>query len=201
MNERQKRLIEVYEHLRKYFNVHTKTEFAEAVHYGRTSMSAAMNGSMKYLTNKLFESICEAFPNVFNRTYLIRGFGRLLTIEEQARCEDIDDRLNNPEYAYKPQQEEKEKESGMQGHADYSSLINATIAAKDDAIESYKKLLKSKDDLIASLEQRIKEKDEYIATLKERLVEYRRTIDSQNLTSYPFPIGAADNPRKPRQTP
>ena len=29
MIERQKRLIEVYEHLRRYFGIHTKTGFAE----------------------------------------------------------------------------------------------------------------------------------------------------------------------------
>ena len=199
--ERKDRLKQVYEHVRKYYGIHTQGEFADYIKYARAYISSAMHGNEKNLTNKLFTSINDAFPGVFNLTYLIRGFGRLLTIEEQARCEDIDDRMSNPEYAYKPHQEEKEKESGMQGHADYSSLINATIAAKDDAIESYKKLLQSKDELIASLEQRIKEKDDYIATLKERLVEYRCTIDSQNLTSYPFPIGAADNPRKPRQTP
>ena len=46
MNERQKRLIEVYEHLRRYFGIHTKTGFAEALHYGRTSLSAAISASM-----------------------------------------------------------------------------------------------------------------------------------------------------------
>ena len=70
MNERQKRLIEVYEHLRRYLGIHTKTGFAEAVHYGRTSMSAAMNGDEKYLTDSLFKNICAAFPGVFNLEYL-----------------------------------------------------------------------------------------------------------------------------------
>ena len=49
MNERQKRLIEVYEHLRKYYGVHTKTQFAEALGYGRTSLSSALNGNEDYL--------------------------------------------------------------------------------------------------------------------------------------------------------
>ena len=83
MNERQKRLNEVYEHLRRYFGIHTKTGFAEAIHYGRTSLSAAMNGDESYLTDNLFKNICEAYPYVFNIDYLLNGSGQLLTIQEE----------------------------------------------------------------------------------------------------------------------
>ena len=82
MNERQKRLIEVYEHLRRYYGIHTKTGFAEALHYGRTSLSAAMNGDENYLTDKLFKNICDAYPGTFNLDYLLNGEGDLLTIEK-----------------------------------------------------------------------------------------------------------------------
>jgi hypothetical protein len=96
MNERQKRLIEVYEHLRRYFGIHTKTGFAEALHYGRTSMSAAMNGDEKYLTDSLFKNICEAYPGVFDIDYLLTGKGALLTVEEEVRNVDIDKNINLP---------------------------------------------------------------------------------------------------------
>ena len=82
MSERQKRLIEVYDHLRRHFGIHTKTGFAEALHYGRTSMSAAMNGDNSYLTDNLFQKICAAFPNVFNLDYLLTGKGQLLINNE-----------------------------------------------------------------------------------------------------------------------
>ena len=85
MNERQKRLIEVYEHLRKHYGIHTKTGFAESLHYGRTSMSAAMNGDEKYLTDSLFKNICEAYKGVFDLNYLLTGNGQLITHEEDAR--------------------------------------------------------------------------------------------------------------------
>lgn len=84
MKERQKRLMEVYEHLRKYYGVHTKTGFAEAVKYGRTSMSSAMNGNELYLTDGLFRSICLAYPNVFNLNYLLTGEGSLLQSNKEA---------------------------------------------------------------------------------------------------------------------
>ena len=83
MNERQKRLIEVYEHLRRYEGVHTKTGFAEALHYGRTSMSAAMNGDESYLTDKLFKNICDTYPGTFNLDYLLNGDGQLLLNKEE----------------------------------------------------------------------------------------------------------------------
>ena len=102
MNERQKRLIEVYEHLRKYYGIHTKTGFAESLHYGRTSMSAAMNGDEKYLTDSLFKNICEAYRGVFNLNYLLNGEGDLLTIQEEVTNEELEKQFNpQPSYADK----------------------------------------------------------------------------------------------------
>lgn len=78
MIERQKRLNEVYQYLRQNRGIHTKTDFAEVIRYGRTSMSAALNGNESYLTDSLFRNICDAFPNTFNLQYLLRGEGELL---------------------------------------------------------------------------------------------------------------------------
>ena len=174
MNERQKRLIEVYEHLRKYYGIHTKTGFAEALHYGRTSMSAAMNGDEKYLTDSLFKNICEAYKGVFNLNYLLTGEGDLLTLEEEVHNEEYE-KLYNPQ------------------PIDQSSLINATIAAKDEAIVSLKRELQTKNDLIQSLRDQLAAKDQLIAEQKARLIDYRRIIDSRDdMTNYPFPIGTAE---------
>lgn len=83
MNERQKRLIEVYEYMRDNMKIHTKKQFAEAIKYGRTSISAALNGNEAYLTDKLFESICGSFPGVFNIDYLLHGLGELIDTDHQ----------------------------------------------------------------------------------------------------------------------
>lgn len=90
MNERQKRLIEVYDYVRQHFGIHTKQGFAEALNYGRTSMSAALNGNEGYLTDSLFKSICAAFPGVFNLDYLLTGEGSLLVEESNAKVQDTD---------------------------------------------------------------------------------------------------------------
>ena len=68
MISRQKRLHEVFEHLRKFFGIHTQTDFAVALKYSRVYISSALNGNEKNLTDKLFENICEAYPGVFDRS-------------------------------------------------------------------------------------------------------------------------------------
>jgi hypothetical protein len=77
MLERAKRLQEVYVYLHKNRNIHTKAEFAESIDYARAYISSALNGNEKYLTNKLFESICEKFHEL-NLEYLLHGNGELV---------------------------------------------------------------------------------------------------------------------------
>ena len=184
MNERQKRLIEVYEHLRKYYGIHTKTGFAEALHYGRTSMSAAMNGDEKYLTDSLFKNICEAYKGVFDLNYLLTGDGDLLTLEEEVHNEEYE-KLYNPQ------------------PIDQSSLINATIAAKDEAIASLKRELQTKNDLIQSLRDQLAVKAQLIRARDSRILELERRIDQSNaddLSKYHFPIGVAEDQSRQQQT-
>lgn len=89
MLDRQKRLNEVYEHLHNHFGVHTKGEFADIIKYARAYISSAINGNEKYLTDKLFTNICEAFPGVFDLHYLLTGEGSLLTVEEETHDSDM----------------------------------------------------------------------------------------------------------------
>jgi hypothetical protein len=91
MNERQKRLIEVYNFVRQHYPIHTKTDFANAVGHGRTSMSAALNGSEEYLTDALFQKICVAYPGVFNLDYLLTGRGELLLPIPRPECQQVSD--------------------------------------------------------------------------------------------------------------
>jgi hypothetical protein len=145
MNERQKRLIEVYEYLRRYYGIHTKTGFAEALRYGRTSMSAAMNGDEKYLTDSLFKNICEAYKGVFDLNYLLTGEGDLLTVEEDARNNAIQDT------------------SGM---IDQSSMMNALIAAKDETIASLQRELDAKNETITLQRSRIADLERQLAAAR-----------------------------------
>ena len=83
MNERQKRLKEVYEHLRKFYGIHTQSDFANALRKSRNAITLALNGDEKYLTDNLFKNICEAYKGVFNLNYLLTGEGSLLADTEE----------------------------------------------------------------------------------------------------------------------
>ena len=175
MNERQKRLIEVYEHLRRYFGIHTKTGFAEALHYGRTSLSAAMNGDVSYLTDNLFKNICDAYPGVFDLNYLLTGEGSLLTTEEEVHNEDHEKLYNHQSI-------------------DQSSLINAALAAKDETIAALRDQLTAKDTVIQAKDELIANLRQQIATLQQQL---HAAKDEELFKDFPFPKGIADKKDKP----
>lgn len=82
MNERQKRLKEVYEYLRANYGIHTQEDFANSLHKSRNAITLALNGNEKYLTGKLFKSIREAYPGIFNLNYLMTGEGTLLAMSD-----------------------------------------------------------------------------------------------------------------------
>lgn len=171
MNERQKRLIEVYDHLRRYFGIHTKTGFAEAIHYGRTTLSAAMNGDESYLTDNLFKNICEAYRGVFNLEYLLNGTGQLLTIQEEVQNEELEKMIN-------PQP------------ADVNDLIKAALDAKEETINTLKSQMTDLRIQLVEKDKRIEEKDSMIAMLRQRIADLENA-DRFN-GDYPFPIGVAD---------
>ena len=134
MLDRQKRLNEVYEHLHNYFNIHTKGDFADSIKYARAYISSALNGNKKYLTDKLFTNICDAYPGVFDLNYLLTGEGSLLTIQEEVKSEQI------------------EKESNPQQP---SSYIDKLIASLEKQVKDKDDQLADKDRIIKLLEQKI----------------------------------------------
>ena len=146
MLERQKRLNEVYEHLHNHFGVHTKGDFAESVQYARAYISSAMNGNEKYLTDKLFTNICEAYQGVFNLNYLLNGEGELLTPEEDAKSSEI-------EKAAKPS-------------SDDSSAMN-------NILEMYARMIRGVDDLRVELNTNLAEVKALKEDLHQAVYDFR----------------------------
>lgn len=97
---------------------------------------------------------------------------------------------------------------------DYSSITNAMIAAKDDAIESLKRELvkteesakrelAAKEETINALRSELDAKDAHIDTLKQQVANCRQQISDlrativfqqtkDSLGNYPFTVGVAD---------
>ena len=168
MLDRQERLNEVYEHLHNYFSIHTKGDFADSIKYARAYISSALNGNEKYLTDKLFTNICDAYPGVFDLNYLLTGEGSLLTTEEEVHNEDHE-RLYNHQ------------------SIDQSSLINAALAAKDETIAALREQIQAKNELIAALRQQIDILQQQVHAAK----------DEELFKDFPFPNGIADKKDKP----
>jgi hypothetical protein len=77
MTNRKERLTEVYGYLREHHGIHTQIDFATALGYSRPVISSALNGNELALTDKLFQKVCEVYPE-FNLEYLLTGEGSLL---------------------------------------------------------------------------------------------------------------------------
>ena len=131
---RKDRLNEVYEYVRSHYPIHTKNDFADKIKYHRTYISSAMHGNEKYLTDKLFMNICEAYPDVFNLEYLLNGTGSLLTIREEVTNEEIEKQINPPQQ---------------------SSYADKLIAMLEKQIKDKDDQLADKERIIRLLEQKI----------------------------------------------
>ena len=180
MLDREKRLNEVYEHVHRYFNIHTKGEFADYIKYARAYISSAMNGNEKYLTDKLFDSICKAFPGVFDLDYLLTGKGSLLTIGEEVKNEDIE-KMANPQ------------------PIDQSSLVNAALAAKDETIAALRSQLADLRMQLVDKQNVIEAKDQLIDSLKMQINNMMSEMQLRGISTYPFEMGVAEKYSAPNK--
>jgi hypothetical protein len=192
MNERQKRLKEVYEHLRKFYGIHTQSDFANALRKSRNSITLALNGDEKYLTDKLFKTICEAYKGVFNLNYLLTGEGDLLTLEEEVSTNEFEKQMtqqnNLPPATDQTYFMSKVIESIETSHAQQVASMNQQIADKQTIIDLQADKIKSQADEIARLQK-------FIAEIRSMPT----SINIEDvLKKYPFAIGVAENKESPR---
>ena len=180
MLDREKRLNEVYEHVHRYFNIHTKGEFADYIKYARAYISSAMNGNEKYLTDKLFDSICKAFPGVFDLDYLLTGEGQLLTVKEEVNNEDTENMVN-------PQP------------IDQSSLVNAALAAKDETIAALRSQLADLRIQLVDKQNVIDAKDQLIDSLKMQINNMMSEMQIRGISTYPFEMGVSEKLSAPNK--
>lgn len=89
---------------------------------------------------------------------------------------EVSRRNNNPDYDI--MQREKETPQPI----DHSSLVNATIAAKNETIASLREQIQTKDELIESLRQQV-------AMLQQQ----------RGLENYPFKMGTAEPANPPQK--
>ena len=180
MSNKQKRLQEVYDHLRRWYGIHTQTDFANSMRYSRNAISLALNGNEKYLTDSLFKNICEAYPGVFDLDYLLTGKGSLLTVKEEVKNEDIE-KMANPQ------------------PIDQSSLVNAALAAKDETIAALRSQLADLRMQLVDKQNVIDAKDQLIDSLKMQINNMMSEMQLRGISTYPFEIGVAEKYSAPNK--
>ena len=194
MNERQKRLKKVYEHLRKFYGIHTQSDFANALRKSRNAITLALNGDEKYLTDKLFTTICEAYKGVFDLNYLLTGDGELLTLDEEVHSNEFEKQMTQ-QNNLPPATDQTYLMSKM-----FETLLKPIESAHAETVAALNQQIAEKQSRITALEQTIAAKDEIIRVRDARILELERRIaqiNADDLSKYPYIIGAAEHSDKP----
>lgn len=181
--------------MRKYYGIHTKTGFAEALHYGRTSMSAAMNGDEKYLTDSLFKNICEAYKGVFDLNYLLTGEGDLLTLEEEVHNKEFEKQMTQ-QNNLPPATDQTYIMSKM-----FETLLKPIESAHAQTVAALNQQIADKQSRIDDLERTVADKEEIIRARDSRILDLERRLAQSNaddLSKYPFAIGVAEERTNPQ---
>ena len=197
MLDRQKRLNEVYEHLHNHFGVHTKGEFADIIKYARAYISSAINGNEKYLTDKLFTNICEAYPGVFNLNYLLTGEGDLLTLEEEVHSEEFEKQAAS----VKSSAPDSTTEQTYIMSKMLETLLKPIESAHAETVAALNQQITEKQSRIDDLERTIAAKEEIIRARDSRILELERRLAQSNaddLSKYPYTIGVAEERTNPQ---
>lgn len=81
--EKRERLAAAYAHLRSLGLVHTQKELAQKIEAQESTISNALKGKEKYLTDKLLHRFNESFDSIFNIDWLLTGEGEMLNTNLQ----------------------------------------------------------------------------------------------------------------------
>lgn len=125
------------------------------------TISRILNGKVKSVKPETLRSLNAAYGNVFNPEWL-RGTSDIMLIEETT---SLADNISFDMHG-----------NAQNGTPDTSSLFNAVIASKDDAIVALKRELAAKEETISTQRLLVSEKENMIQTLKKQADEYRQQV-------------------------
>lgn len=200
----KEKLNEVYNHLVQYYGVRTKQDMANRIKRGKSAFYSAINGSEKYMTEGLVDIICNAFPNVFNKDYLLCCGGDLLTEEEAVRCERIKNAYlgmgDAPDCQPMPADDpsiistlKDVIKTTAADHARHIATLESKITDRDAIIDDRNKT-------IADLEATIVKRDLEIVNLQHQIAALQHEIENLKTThefsGYLPPQGVAEHKQK-----
>ena len=172
----------------------SQADVAKKAKLGACTISRIKNGRVKEVGDDVLRKLCKAFDFI-NIAYL-RGASDQMT--------------NNGN-------KDKEPEEGKEcNHIDNSSLMNATISAGHETIESLKRqndhysdmiatlnanfesMIKMKDETIKTLKANLEDKDHIISLLKSQIALLQKQVNHETINEYPFQVGVAEPIKIPK---
>ena len=180
MKEKNKFFARAFDWLYQHGKAIDQTDISRKTGISKTTISRIINYGVNRPDEKTIRRLNDAFGNVFNPDFLRGQSDIMLTSELSSDNKPVvaDLHVLTPDMP------------------DYPSLVNATIAAKDDAIASAKREASAKDETIESLKREVATKDSYIKMLEQQVKDLQRKLAAQQakdiIGAHPFPIGAAD---------
>ena len=166
------------------------------------SLSDYKSGKKK-AGQEMYERLARAFGGRLNMRYLTgeSEYMLLANVPEEELIE-YGQRDGNPDFDV----QKKAKAANLTQSEpstcfpDISSVFNAALAAKDDAIESLKRELRTKDEVIQALHDQVTTKDILITELRHQISQLQMELSQEQskttLKNFPFPPGFAESDSK-----
>lgn len=127
------RLNQVIDYIKFKHKIKTNAEISNVIEFGRTNLSAALNGTEKYLTEGLVDKFCQAFPEL-NKTWLLTGEGGMLNIIHTPK-DDFFSHLPEPEPSAKEEDVYKKLEE-LRKKRNSNPEPSSRIINNDDLVDA-----------------------------------------------------------------
>lgn len=95
--ERQEILQKMYGYLVTIQEVSTRRDFAEKINMHESTLSLAFKGNEGALTNNLFETICNRWPDTFERENILKGTEPIIMYQSLMDNFKVSERQATPE--------------------------------------------------------------------------------------------------------
>lgn len=172
-----------FDYLKRTTDIKTQQELADGMGVTKDTVSRIITAKTK-VTDDAITKLQTASGCIFNLQWLRGESDVMLAADVDNRPTPVANNLHGST------------------HIDQDSLMNATIAAKNEVIGSLKRELAAKDETIWSLKREIAAKDTLVETLQQQVADLRAALALQqtkdNFGNYPFIPGVADDGSKPQ---